>query len=310
MKRYSLVILVFFLLIINILMRRAADANPFYASELALLHHTLPAGVAAAGLLAAALGAGAQVWRGALPLCGAGEWSPQRSWSAMTLCGLWCGWLPLLCALPFCSLAMGDEADTPSRWLIGAFLALLLCRILSHLPLSTFFAGRLLITLIAAAACAICGQQLWPDTPLGILSLGLAGSAALYLLTQRSPAPQAVWLVPAGLALCAYCAAFGHLLASYPPHELSPTPPEGSAGVAVGMVVLALSIICLPPLRRTLAGRRLTAALALLAAAAWVGVRSAAPFSESDSLLYLGLYAAALVLFAIPCALIYLPTRR
>lgn len=293
MRRYSLIILVFIILILNTSMQRIASANPITHPELWGLRHALPAGVVGAALFTAALGMGAQMWRGILPLSGATEWSPRRTWSYMTVCGLWCGWIPLLCALAF----YPETGGGPSYWLIGAFVALVICRMLSLLNQAPMVG--LLCGLVPAAAAVLCGQELWPATPLDVLVMGLSCSVALYMLFAPEPARQMVWLMASCFLFCAYAAAFGYMLAFYPPGAAMSTLPCGM-WVAVVYTVLALAFIIFARLRRSLWGRRAMALLALLVTLIWLWLHIAATLAPEEQLPAAGFYALALVLFALP----------
>ena len=295
MKRYALVILVLIIILVNTLMHRAAWASPLDDAELWKLRHVLPAGVVGAALCLALIGMGAQIWRGILPLCGA-EWSPQRAWSYMTVCGLWSGWIPLLCALTFYPLSAGMEAPgAPPQLLIGGFIVLILCRLLSlacRIP-----AVGLLTALITAAVALLCGHELCPQAPLFVLVAGLCSAPALHMLTEREIAPPFVWLTVAALFFCAYAAAFGSLLALYPPAEASSLPcgPQ----VAVAYALLGLALICFPALRRRQWGRRLSAMLILLLTAVWVYLHLSTASQPATAAIYVG----ALLLFCIPASL-------
>ena len=296
MRRYSLVILVFILLIVNTSMQRFATANPLTQPELWGLRHSLPAGVAGAALLLATLGMGAQVWRGLLPLSGGGEWSPQRSWSYMCVCGLWCGWIPLLCALAF----YPEAGSGPSYWLIGGFVALVACRMLSlfcRQAIVGLFTG-----LMAAAVAVLCGQMLWPATPLDVLVMGLSCSTALYILADDEAPRQMLWLMTTALIFCAYAAAFGYMLAFYPPAGASGATPW-SMWVAGSYTALAALLIIFARLRTSLWGRRIVALLALLSSAGWLWLHIAAALAPEEQLPALGFYALALALFGLPAGM-------
>lgn len=297
MKRYALIILVLIIILVNTLMHRAAWASPLDDAELWKLRHVLPAGVVGAALCLALIGMGAQIWRGILPLCGA-EWSPQRAWSYMTVCGLWSGWIPLLCALTFYPLSAGMEAaGEPSRLLIGCFIALICCRLLSlacRLPIV-----GLLTALVTAAVALLCGHELCPQAPLFVLVAGLCCAPALHMLTEKEIAPPFVWLTVAALFFCAYASAFGSLLAFYPPAEASSLP--CGSQVAVAYALLGLALICTPALRRRQWGRQLAAMLILLLTAVWVYLH----LSTALQLTTAAIYAGALILFCIPATLMF-----
>lgn len=296
MRRYSLLLLVLLLLIINTLMQKIAAADPLTQPDAWALRHALPAGIAAAALSLVALGMGAQVWRGILPLCST-DWSPQRAWSYMTVCGLWCGWIPLLCALAY----YPEAGASPSAWLIGGFIALIACRMLS---LACRRSGvGLLAGLLTAAVAVLCGQEIWPATPLDALVIGLAAAPALELLRERDPARQLVWLVAAALFFCAYTAAFGYMLAFYPPGECVSASPWGM-GMAVCFAVLGLAFVVFALLRRSLWGRRVVSSLALAALAAWLWLHFSAALAPGEQWPALGFYALGLLAFGLPAGLL------
>lgn len=293
MRRYSIIILVFFLLIINTIMNRAAEASPLVNEQLWQHRHDIAAGVLGAALCIAIPGIGAQVWRGILPACGA-EWSPQRIWSTVSVCGLWCGWLPLLCAAAFYPLGAAEEATrTPSPWLIGAFVALVLCRMLS-LASRQRIVG-IATALVSAAAAVLCGQILWPALPLDILTAGLLSAPALYMLYMRDPERPMVWVFVAACFFCAYAAAFGYLLAVYPPSGSTPPLPFGM-GAALLYTIVGLSLIALPKLRHSLWARRTIALLALLLTAGWIYLHLRTAGHGAT----LGVFVGALVAFGLP----------
>lgn len=298
MRRYAIVILVFFLLIINTLMQRANGANPLLEPHLWALRLALPGGIAAAALCIAALGMGAQMWRGILPASGAEEWSPRPAWSYMCVCGLWCGWIPLLCALAFYPL----QGDHSMLWLIGSFITLVLCRMLSLVsrhPLIGLFAG-----LLTAAIAVLCGQILWPATPLDLLVISLSTAPAFYLLWEKQPARQLLWLTVAALIFCAYAAAFGYMLAFYAPAAGDAVASPWGMWVAGGYIALALALIVFPGLRHSLWGRRAVALLALLGTAAWLWLHFSTALMPQEELPALGFYALGLVLFGVPMSMI------
>lgn len=296
MRRYSLVILVFFLLILNTLMQRAAGANPLTHPNLWELRHALPAGVAGAALLLVVMGMGAQTWQGILPAGGA-RWSPQRSWSYIATCGLWFGWIPLLCALTL----FPHPTEEPPPLLFYAFVILILCRLINRL--SSHVLARLFSGALTAAIAVLCGQVLWPSTPLDVLVMGLAAAAALHLLSDREPAPPFMWLMAAALIFCAYAAAFGYMLSFYAPTAATAATPWGM-WMACGYIALGLAIIIFAPLRRTTWGRRSVAALSLLATAVWLWLHFTPQLAEQEQLPAVGLYALAIVLFGIPSAML------
>lgn len=296
MKRYSLLILVLTILIINTLLQRVAWADPLTQPGAWALRFSLPAGVTAAALSLAVLGMGALIWRGILPLCST-AWSPQRAWSYMGVGGLWCGWIPLLCALAYYPTAGAG----PSYWLIGGFIALIACRMLSLLCHHRLVG--LLCGLVTAAVAVLCGQELWPATPLDALVMGLAAAAALELLRERTPARQLVWLVSAALFFCAYTSAFGYMLAFYPPGEVAPASLWGM-WVALAFAAVGLAFVIFALLRRTLWGRRVVSLLGLVAVAAWLWLHFAATLAPADQWPALGFYALALALFALPAGML------
>lgn len=296
MRRYSLVLLVLFLLIINTLMQQATEANPLTHPGMWALRHSLPAGVAGAALFIAALGMGAQLWRGILPLCSKG-WSNQRAWSYMTVCGLWCGWIPLLCALAF----YPEGSAGPSHWLIGGFIVLVVCRMLNLVCHYTLVG--LLTGLLTAAVAVLCGQMLWPTTPLDILVMGLSSSTALLLLVEKEPARQQVWLMSAALIFCAYTAAFGYMLAFYPPGEVAPASPWGMA-MALVFALAGLAFVVFAMLRRSPWGRRAVALVGLLAVATWNWLHFATTLTPEEQWPALGFYVLGLLLFGVPASMI------
>ena len=309
MKRYALMILVISLLLINSLLRNAAEANPLTNPQLWELRFALPAGVVAAASCFAVMGLGAQFWRGLLPLCGGAAWAPGGYWARLSTCGLWCGWLPLLCAQTYTAGETQLALGAPSHWLLGTFIALLLCR-MADTVLRWRWWG-LCSALVAAAAALLYGQELCPTVPLCPLVLGLMAAVALRVLTARENALPLVWLLVASFTFCAYVAAFGYLLAWYAPTAL----PGGSTwGLWMGGVFLAggLALVLLEPLRRRAPGPRLLALAGLLAGAAWLWPELAAaqrvlPAQQASGI---GAYAAALVIFSLSAALLMLDRRQ
>lgn len=296
MKRYSLLILVFILLIVNTSMQRFAMANPLSHAKLWELRHALPAGVVGAALLLAALGMGAQMWRSFLPLSGAAEWNPRRTWSYLTMGGLWCGWIPLLCALAF----YPELGAGPSYWLIGGFVALVACRMLSlasQHPIIGFITG-----LTTAAVALLCGHELWPATPLDVLVMGLSCSTALHLLLSKDTPRQMLWLTTSALIFCAYAAAFGYMLAFYPPDQASGATPW-DMWMAGSYTLLAAVFIIFARVRSSLWGRRMVGILALLLAVVWLWLHMAATLEPQEQWYALGFYAAALALLSLPFGL-------
>lgn len=309
MKRYALMILVLALLLMNSLLKQAAEANPLTDTGLWELRFALPAGVVAAALCFVVLGLGAQFWRGLLPLCGGEAWTPGAFWTRLTMCGLWCGWLPLLCAQTYTAgdtmLALG----APSRWMLGAFIVLLLCRMADGLLRWRWWG--LVSALVAAAAALLCGQEFLPTVPLLPLVLGLMAAPALRVLSGKENAHQLVWLLMACFSFCSYVAAFGYLLSWYPPTAL----PVGTTwGLWMGGVFLAgaLALLLLEPLRRSAPGPRVLALLGLLAGAAWLWpeLAPAQRVLPAQQAAGIGTYVAALVILGIPAALLMLEGWR
>lgn len=309
MRRYALIFLIFALLIINSIMQQAASATPLTNISLWEQRFALPAGVAAAALYLVLLGLGAQFWRALLPLCGV-EWAPARFWDRLSTCGLWCGWLPLLCAQTYTAGESMLPMGAPSRWLIGAFFALILCRMLA-IATKHPWGLRLLVALVSAAAALLCGLELCPAIPLCPFVLGLMLAPALWLTIARNTPPQLVWLLIAALGFCTYVAAFGHLLVWY-----TPTPNEVISpwGLWLGGLFLAciLLLILLRTLRHASLGRRALSLLLLIFGAAWLWLSFAPaqrvlPAQQAASL---GAYAAALVILGIPATLLMLDGRR
>lgn len=304
MKRYALIILVLVILVVNSLMQQAAYANPLTNPDLWELRFALPAGVAAAGLLVAAAGLGAQVWGMALPLCGAG-WAPSGFWQRLAHCGLWCGWLPMLCAQTYTAGANMLPLGAPSHRLLGGFVVLVLCRMLGSVPLCRRWGVRLISALVAAAAAVLCGVEFCPAAPLCPLVVGLALAPALRLLTAGRPqAPQLVWTLVAALAFCAYTAAFGHLLSWYAPGAESGATPWGGWMGGV-FLVIALATAGVRPLRHARVALRVLSAVSLLSCVVWLWLLMAPaqrvlPAQQPASV---GFYAASLVLLAIPALL-------
>lgn len=310
MRRYALIILVLTILILNSIMQHAAQATPLQDTSLWELRFALPAGVAAAALCIALAGLGAQFWRNVLPLCGA-KWAPMSYWNRLATSGLWCGWLPLLCAQTY------TEGDTllplgaPSHWLVGAFFALVLCRMLGNLA-AKWQGAHLLHALVAAAAAVLLGHELCRAVPLCPLVLGLAAAPALRLITTRQlPPPQMLWLLVAGFTFCAYVAAFGYLLAWYAPTEARLDTPWG-LWLGGGFLAMALLLIALAPLRRSMLGGRIIAFLGLVIGAVWLWLE----FDPAQKVLPaqqpagIATYVVALVLFSIPTALLIAEKTR
>lgn len=292
MKRYSLIILVLIVLILNTLMRQAAEANPLMDPTLWDLRGALPTGIAAAALCIATLGIGAQFWRSILPICGAAAWSPLRSWSSLSMSSGWCGWIPLLCAVPF----LPGSSGAPSPWLIGCFFTFIGCRMLS------IICRHEVMGLLTIAIAIICEHEFWPTTPLDILALGLISSIALQVLFSRESAKQLIWLMIAACGICAYTAAFGYTLAFYPP-SIEPTAAPWGMWPALAYTLIALACIALPALRSKRWGYRSAAACLLLLSAAWLWLHFAAELTPQEQLPALGCYIGALLLFALPTAM-------
>lgn len=303
MKRYALIILVLTVLLINSLMKQAAEANPLTDIDLWELRFALPAGVSTAALCLVCAGVGAMFWRGALPLCGA-EWAPEAYLKRLTTAALWCGWLPLLCARTYTAGATQLALGAPSRLLLGAFVGIILCRMLSDLA-PKWRAANALNTAAAVAAALICGHEFCPAVPLCPLVIGLAAAPALRLLTARETPPQMVWLLVAALAFCAYTAAFGHLLSWYTPGETEGATPRGM-WIGCAYLALTLLMVALPALRRCVTARRVAALAAVALCIVWAALQSAPmqgilPAQQAASV---GICAAALALLGIPAAML------
>lgn len=296
MRRFSLILLVLFVLVFNTLMQKSAEAHPLMNPTLWDLRHALPCGISGVALCLAALGMGAQFWRGILPACGA-EWAPLRSWSRMAAVGLWCGWIPLLCAIPFFPWAEEPTLGAPSTWFVGCFFALILSRMLMLLCKHEFVG--FLAGLFTTAVALVCGQFLWPSMPFGVLVIGLSAALALHLLITHDTPPPLMWLLVFSLALCAYVAAFGHLLAFYPPGRPAAESPW-NMWMAGAYTLLALALAVLPPLRHAAWGQRLAALLCLLIGTVWLWLHLNATLTPAEQLPALGIFAAALALLATP----------
>lgn len=310
MRRYALMILVIALLLINTLLKNAAESNPLTDPQLWELRFALPGGVVAAASLFVALGLGAQFWRGLLPLCGGAEWTPRAFWTRLMAVGLWCGWLPLLCAQTYTAGETQLALGAPSHWLLGAFAALLICRAADGLLHWRWWG--LFSALVAAAAAVLCGQELFPIVPLCPLVLGLMAAVALRVLTGRTSAPQLVWLLVACFTFCAYVSAFGYLLAWYVPSPALPGTTTWGLWMGGVFLVGGLALIMLEPLRSSAAGPRLIALAGLLAGAAWVWpeLAPAQRVLPAQQAVGIGTYAAALVILSLPAALLMLDRRR
>lgn len=296
MKRYAPITLVFIVLLVNILMRHCADANPLTDMTMWKLRQALPAGVLGATLCIALPGMGAMIWRGALRACGA-AYSPQAVWGRLIMSSLWGGWLPLLCAAIFYTASTGNEdADGAMRVLIGCFVAMMVGRILS----STFRHALvgIVASLIAATCAILCGSILL-NSPMCTPAAAMAAGTACCLLLQRDGTPQMAWLHVTALAVCAYAAAFGHLLASYLPALPEAQPPAPGMEAAAIFAALAVATAAAAPLRRSLWGRRVSGAAALAAVTVWIYMH----LHTAEQPLTAACFGGALLLFSLPTAL-------
>ena len=285
MKRLALFILVALLLTFNLIVNKmSAGATPYI-----MLFGDLPLAMACAGLFIAALGMGAQFWLCALPISGA-TWSPKACWGRLSIAGLCCGWLPVLCAMPYTENAGGG---LPSSVLLGCFSAhilIYLCSAYLH-SLATNVIGAVLTSAIAL----LCGILFRADSPMAVLVHGLMGAISLHLLTARDIPRPLVWLYIAGLLFCAYVAAFGSLLITYPPGDGSS--PWGMP-IACGFTLCALLLVIFAPLRHSLVGLRSLSILGLA-----LNIADFTLHSTTSTLLLLALLAIPFLLYlrAIKC---------
>lgn len=311
MRRYALILLVLILLLLNSLMQHAAEATPFTHPDLWELRFALPAGVVGAALFLVSLGLGAMFWRGALSVSGGRGWAPRAFWQRLSAAGLWCGWLPLLCAQTYTISSSQLPMGAPSPWLVGAFVALIICRMAEGLVGQKWWGMGFISALVAAAAAILCGQELCPAVPLCPLVLGLAAAPALRLLTEKLHMLQLVWVQMASFTFCAYVAAFGYLLLWYTPSE---SQNAASWGLWLGgiFLVLALGLVMLEPLRRSSFGPRAFAAAGLVAGVVWLWLELAPAQGvlPAQQLASMGIYAGTLVLLAIPTALLMHDHKR
>lgn len=135
--RIFLLTLVFFLLIVQSLLRSAAVATPFSGTTLPggftfwELRGQLPTGVAAAALTAVLAGAGCQIWQGLRML---GRYSAPAVDRAAG-CGLWCGWPLLACCFSGLGYILPEPAPLPiplPYMVNGSLVLLVACRFVSR----------------------------------------------------------------------------------------------------------------------------------------------------------------------------------
>ena len=302
MRRLSLFFLVFILLMFNVLMGQM-ETFALHRPELYACYLHLPAALGAAGLGIAALGMGAQFWLCTLPLCGA-EWFPKPGWERLSAAGLWCGWLPMLCAAPYYS---GSDCCVFSQPLFIGFVGILLSRLVHSFKKHWF--ANIFGAIFAGAAALLCGMQLWPSAPLSTLVLGLMCAPALHLLVAHSVPRPLVWLYIASLLFCAYSAAFGHLLAFYPPCAGGDASPWGMVAACL-FVLCAMLLIIATPLRRSLVGCRGVAALGLLLGVAWLALHLLGHLPPQASVVGMLLsFFLSLAALSLPLVLMLLPAR-
>lgn len=300
MRRYSLLLIVLIIIVCNGLMHRAAEASPLLDYNLWQIRHSLPTGLATAALFLAAIGMGAQFWQGALPIFGV-QHSPTSAWVRMSASGLWCGWIPLLCATPF----LPSMPGTPSLWLIGCFFALIMCRMLSIIVQRR--AIGIITGALSLAAAVICSEILWPQAVLPLFLLGLVCSLALLLSARHEPPVWAALLMSGALILCALDSAMEQF--TLPATEAGSSQANLPAQcVGYMMAIPALLMMTIRRLRHTLWGRRGMSIASLLLSVIWLWLHMSAPLSRGDMLSCAGFAALGLIFFGLPAGMMFSKT--
>ncbi len=329
-RRFFLIALVLFLLLVNAAFTQVINATVFTQGEMLglipywELKESLPCGLFAAAAFTIATGLGAQFWRGLLPVCGAGPWVPVPRLSQLATAGLWCGW-PLLAScmvaasylFPWAVSGEGIAGTlfTRQNLFILLYGGLALVAVVQCLHGWLGRRAGLAGALLAAAVALACGQLWWQGHALDFLALALVAPLALALLLpheEEARRPLA-WLLVAALALATYACGSQFLMVAYLPAGTEVLPmAQGawgqlSAACALLAPVLALALTLLPPLRHKASLLRSIAALALLLSLAYAWLLLAAPVLQQHPKLLLtfpapwvamGLYAIALLLLA------------
>ena len=267
MKRAFIVLLLFFALLCATAIQHTINLPPFSPGKILGLipvndmAFALPAAIFAGGVLIAAMGIGAELWRSLLPLCGA-DWVPAERFSRLADAGLWCGWILLgTCfaaqnyIFPWLSNQGADSLYTAEHyrlWLLIGFGTMLTAGLFN-----TYLHRRrgMLTTLMSAAVGLACGQLWWNGLPIDFVTIALLLPLGVILCCHRHQQPETdapfIWLCVAALAFCLYSTGFSQLIINYPtgPTDLSQDTLYLKL-TANTLLLAALAALLIPPLRR------------------------------------------------------------
>ncbi len=291
--RLFLFILVFVLILVNALLTKTMDANPFGpdAAFLGIVpwwELQIPLGLSlfAAASFMAALGIGAIFWLALLPLCGARR-IPESGLLNLARCSAWCAWplgaccITSLAAFCFPWLQRPDvfaSLDGRSFLMLQMGVGLILMLMLPAL-LERRSAGpslRLAAVFLIAALALSCGLLWWWGQALPFLVIAMAGSLALILLLPQPDGTRSrlAALLALSTALCVYVIGFGSMMPGYAPLEAAPAFGQHQNAVGAGILIALIPLL--------LTRNKQTIALTVLLAAVFIGFFMLLPTADAD----------------------------
>lgn len=291
--RLFLFILVFVLILINAMLTKAMDANPFGpdAAFLGIIpwwELQIPLGLSlfAASSFMAALGIGAIFWLALLPTCGA-RWTPQHSLLNLARCSAWCAWPLGACCITSLALfcfpwlqrqdifaSLDGRSFLMLQMGVGLILMLLLPSLLERRTASNTL--RLASVFLIAALALSCGLLWWWGQALPFLVIAMAGSLALILLLPQPAATRSrlAALLALSTALCVYVIGFGSMMPGYAPLDAAPAFGQHQNAVGAGILIALIPLL--------LTRNKQTIALTVLLAVVFIGFFMLLPTADTD----------------------------
>lgn len=255
-KRLFLILFVLFLLLATMGKQHVQNPAALMGSGKVLgfiplweLCNILPAGLFAAGVSAAALGMGAELWRALLPLCGATR-VPLPALGRLADAGLWCGWLTLaVCIKNQSNIFPGISEHDTGMYSERAYelvlqiggLCMVLCRILA---LRLKERAALPIVIISAATALVCGQYWCREQAIEFLTLALLLPWGLLLLWQPSHlSSQQFYITLTALGMAIYGLSFAPTISNYIPADTIAAPTTAMNAILPTIVLLLMLLL-------------------------------------------------------------------
>lgn len=292
-RRLFLFILVFILILINAMLTKAMDTNPFGpdAAFLGIIpwwELQIPLGLSlfAAASFMAALGIGALFWLSLLPTCGA-RWTPQSGLLNLARCSAWCAWPIGACCITslaaFCFpwlqqreifASLDGRSFLMLQMGVGLILMLLLPALLERR--STGHTLRLAAAFLIAALALSCGLLWWWGQALPFLVIAMAESLALMILMPQPAATRSrlAALLALSTALCVYVIGFGSMMPGYAPLDAAPAFEQHQNAVGAGILIALIPLL--------LTRNKQTIALTILLAVVFTGFFLLLPTADAN----------------------------